>query len=148
MRWLIYDPNGCSASPYFFTLQQSTKIFIAKIRLLRKLYFGYRNDPKVLDRYAWANSADPDQTAPTVCHSICIVWTHYSMAEPHSSKFRVITTNFLGVRIFRKITVHQDLWLEKIERNRHLDFTLPNQANQFQEISGHNDMKACLHYQS
>ena len=41
----------------------------------------------------------------TVCHSVCIVWTHYSMAEPHSSNFRVITTNFLGVRIFRKFTV-------------------------------------------
>ena len=27
----------------------------------------------------------------------CIVWTHYSMVEPHSSNFRVITTNFLGV---------------------------------------------------
>ena len=24
----------------------------------------YQNDPKFLDRYAWANSADPDQTAP------------------------------------------------------------------------------------
>ena len=24
----------------------------------------YRIDPKFLDRYAWANSADPDQTAP------------------------------------------------------------------------------------
>ena len=41
----------------------------------------------------------------TVCHSICIVWTHYSMVEPHSSNLRVITTNFLGVRIFRKFTV-------------------------------------------
>ena len=41
----------------------------------------------------------------TVCHSVCFVWTHYSMVEPHSSNFRVITTNFLGVRIFRKITV-------------------------------------------
>ena len=41
----------------------------------------------------------------TVCHSVCIVWTHYSMVEPHSSNFRVITTNFLGVRIFRKFTV-------------------------------------------
>ena len=41
----------------------------------------------------------------TVYHSVCIVWTHYSMVEPHSSNFRVITTNFLGVRIFRKITV-------------------------------------------
>ena len=41
----------------------------------------------------------------TVCHSVCIVWTHYSMVGPHSSNFRVITTNFLGVRIFRKFTV-------------------------------------------
>ena len=40
----------------------------------------------------------------TGCNSLCIVWTHYSMVEPHSSNFRVITTNFLGVRIFRKFT--------------------------------------------
>ena len=57
----------------------------------------YCNDSKFSDIYAWANSADPDQT---VCHSVCIVWTHYSMVEPHSSNFRVIITNFLGVRIF------------------------------------------------
>ena len=25
---------------------------------------SYRNDPKYSDRYAWANSVDPDQTAP------------------------------------------------------------------------------------
>ena len=77
----------------------------------------YRNDPKFSDRYAWANSADPDQTAPqtapsslirvyTVCHSVCIVWTHYCIVEPYNSNFRVITTNFLGVRIFRKFTVN------------------------------------------
>ena len=41
----------------------------------------------------------------TVCHSICIVLTHFSMVQPHSSNFRVITTNILGVRIFRKFTV-------------------------------------------
>ena len=41
----------------------------------------------------------------TVCHSVCIVWTHYSMVEPHSSNFRVITTNFLCVRIFMKFMV-------------------------------------------
>ena len=71
-----------------------------------------RNILKFSDRQVWANSADPDQTAPrslirvyTVCHSVCIVWTHYSMVEPHISNFRVITTNFLGVRIFRKFTV-------------------------------------------
>ena len=46
----------------------------------------------------------------TVCYSVCIVWTHYSMVEPRSSNFRMITTNVLGVRIFRKFTVsdHED----------------------------------------
>ena len=29
-----------------------------------RIKYGYRNDPKFSDRYAWANSADPDQTAP------------------------------------------------------------------------------------
>ena len=73
--------------------------------------WNYRNDPKFSDRYAKADSADPDQTAPSlirvyaVCHSVCIVWTHYSMVEPHDSNVRVITTNLLGVRIFRKFTV-------------------------------------------
>ena len=61
--------------------------------------FNYRNDPKFSDRYVWSNSADPDQTAPR---------THYSMVEPHSSNFRVITTNFLGVRLCRKFTVSKD----------------------------------------
>ena len=36
----------------------------------------------------------------TVCHSVCTVWAHYSTEEPHSSNFRVITTNLLGVQIF------------------------------------------------
>ena len=29
-----------------------------------KQIMWYRNDPKFSDRYVWANSADPDQTAP------------------------------------------------------------------------------------
>ena len=33
----------------------------SKILIFTKRY--YRNDPKFSDRYAWANSADPDQTA-------------------------------------------------------------------------------------
>ena len=31
---------------------------------LQKMILNYRNDPKFSDRYAWSNSADPDQTAP------------------------------------------------------------------------------------
>ena len=72
-------------------------------------WWSYCNDPEFS-----ANSADSDQTAPrglirvyTVCHySVCIIWTHYSMAESYSSNLRVIKTNFWGVRIFREITVH------------------------------------------
>ena len=84
---------------------------------LSHVWFIYRNDPKFSDRYAWANSADPEEQSDqglsrssliwvcTVCHSVSIVWTHYCMVEPHSSNFRVITTNVLGVRIFRKFAV-------------------------------------------
>ena len=31
---------------------------------MTKTFCMYRNDPKFSDRYAWANSTDPDQTAP------------------------------------------------------------------------------------
>ena len=81
----------CSPRPTrraFTTCIAGTRYVIGELRY-------YRNDPKFSDRYAWANSADPDQTAPrsslirvyTVCHSVCIVWTHYSMVEPHSSYY-------------------------------------------------------------
>ena len=73
------------------TSQNKSRVVILGIWTAR-----YRNDPKFSDRYAWANSADPDQTAPsslirvyTACHSVCIVWTHYTIhvVEQHSSKF-------------------------------------------------------------
>ena len=68
--------------------------------------FYYHNFPKFSDRQVWANSVDPGLIRVyTVCHSVCIVWTHYSILEPHSSNFRMITTNFLGAQIFRKFTV-------------------------------------------
>ena len=60
----------------------------------------YRNVPKFSDRQVWANSADPDQTAPslirvyTVCNSLCIFWMHYPKETPSCSTFRVITINF------------------------------------------------------
>ena len=62
------------------------------IQKLMSCQVHYSNDYKFSDRYAWANSADPDQTAPlirvyTFRHSVCMVWTHYSMVIPHSSNF-------------------------------------------------------------
>ena len=71
------------------------------------VFLQYRNVPKFSDRQVWANSADPDQTAPllirvyTVCHSIHIFWTHYCTVKPLCLNFRVITANFSGVQIFR-----------------------------------------------
>ena len=35
----------------------------------RFLEANYRNDPKFSDRQVWANSADPDQTAPRAISS-------------------------------------------------------------------------------
>ena len=90
--------------------------------------YDYRNDPKFSDRQVYANSADPDQTAPrgavwpgseeqsdlgqirvyTVCNTICIFWMHYSTVKPSCLNFRVI---FSRIRIFRIFTagkpVHQ-----------------------------------------
>ena len=36
----------------------------------------------------------------TVCHYICIFWTHYSMVEPYDSNFRIITAIFQVSEIF------------------------------------------------
>ena len=52
-----------------------------------------------------SNLQEQSDQGHTVCHSVCILWIHYSMVVPHSSNFRVFTTNVLGVRIFRKFTV-------------------------------------------
>ena len=44
------------------------------------------NDPKFLDRYAWANSADPDQTAPRGA-----VWSGSALFAIPSASFGLIT---------------------------------------------------------
>ena len=73
----------------------------------------YRTDPKFSDRQDWANSADPDQTAL----SICIFWMRYSKVKPSCSTFRVITANFrvskiLGfLQYMGKFFETQGLWV-------------------------------------
>ena len=42
----------------------------------------------------------------SVYNSFCIFWTHYSSVKPLCSNFRVITSNFSGVRTFRIFTVN------------------------------------------
>ena len=53
------------------------------------------------------------QTQIRLLIRVCIVWTHYSMVETHILNFRVITTNFFGVQIFRKFTVISGVTLLK-----------------------------------
>ena len=56
--------------------------------------------------WVWANSVDPDQTAPLVDHCLhCLLaasFGHYCMVEPHCSNFRIITvivwvSKYLGI---------------------------------------------------
>ena len=48
--------------------------------------WNYRNDPKFSDRYAWANSADPDQTAPGGA-----VWSGSTLFAIPPASFGLIT---------------------------------------------------------
>ena len=58
----------------------------------------YCNVPKFLDRHVWAKERSSLIRVYTVCHSICIVWTHYSMKNPYVSNFRIITVHFSDVQ--------------------------------------------------
>ena len=90
----IKPSNG---SPRVFSLQTRLTCPVCSHWLvLMKLgsIYIYRNFPKVLDRQVWVYRSSLIRVY-TVCHSVCIVWTHYSMVEPHSSNFRVIITNVL-----------------------------------------------------
>ena len=62
----------------------------------------YRIVPKFSDRQVWANSVDPDQTAPrsslirvfTVCYSVYVFWTNFSIVRPCCSNFRILQQIF------------------------------------------------------
>ena len=49
------------------------------------VFEDYRNDPKFSDRFAWANSADPDQTAPRGA-----VWSGSTLFAIPSASFGLI----------------------------------------------------------
>ena len=110
-RWMTWQDFPLKRKLYFLYLFRCWKqVFNAKCTVM---ILSFRTDM-------------PGQTVQTqirlllqvytVCHSVCIVWTLYSMVKPHSSNFRVITTNFLGVRKFRKFTVTlYGLWWGRID---------------------------------
>ena len=62
--FFFYKGASCFTLKMEFPLQLFTFIHIRWLTLEANCCLYYRNDPKFSDRYAWANSADPDQTAP------------------------------------------------------------------------------------
>ena len=74
----------------------------AKIHKKKRIWMEFcivwrkcQNGSNFLDRQAWANSGDPDQTAPrTVCCSVYIFRMQCSMVKPHVSTFRIVTAIF------------------------------------------------------
>ena len=52
----------------------------------QKMFSQYRNVPKISDSQVWANSADPDQTAPRGA-----VWSGSTLFAISSAPFGLIT---------------------------------------------------------
>ena len=97
--------NVCHSVCTFWTHYSMVKEHVNNFRIITLMILIFRTDmPGQIVQTQIRSSLI---RVYTVCHSVCIVWTHYSMVEPHNSNFRVITTNFLGVQILRKITVLQ-----------------------------------------
>ena len=92
------------------------KIIPQEICLLKIYMYVYHNDPKFSDRKAWANSADPGQTAPDQgLHSLQFLLHLLEALLYGKSNFRVITANFSDVRIFRIFMVTYKFYKERID---------------------------------
>ena len=77
-------------------------------RLQQTVTATYRNDPKFSDRYAWANSADPDQTAPRGA-----VWSGSTLFAIPSASFGLITlwkSHIKSTLFITSVLVPSDLW--------------------------------------
>ena len=93
---MLEDTNSLDAAH----INQSQLYFLAFRSSFNTITLHYYcNVPKFSDRQVCSNSVDPEEQSD--CHSICIFWMHYSMVNPPCLNFRVITTNFPGVHIFR-----------------------------------------------
>ena len=76
-RWFIFT---CDLSKHIHTLE----ILIRK-KILEFTIFGGIGLGKQSDQIR----------VYTVCHSVCIFWTHFSMEESDLSNFRIITAIFV-----------------------------------------------------
>ena len=70
---------------FLVTIAQETLVLLFTSDMID---IDYRNDPKFSDRHAWANSADPDQTAPRL---LLAVWSGSTLFAIPSPSFGLIT---------------------------------------------------------
>ena len=56
------DPDQTASTILIWVCMVCQGLSVRKLRIIMDIL--YRNDPKFLDRQVWANSDDPDQTAP------------------------------------------------------------------------------------
>ena len=70
---------------------------------LKSIYskMNYHNDPKFSDRQVWANSVDPDQTAPRGA-----VWSA-------STLFAILSTSFGNITLWWSLLVQILVWLQQ-----------------------------------
>ena len=84
-------------------LNNKRKVYAVIFTLATNLFWtNYRNDPKFSDRYSWANSVDPDQTAPRGA-----VWSGSTLFAIPSVLFGLIT-------LWQSHIVHILEWLQQI----------------------------------
>ena len=70
----------------------------------------------------------------TVCHSVCIFWTHYSMIKPHCSNFRIITAIFRVSEYFGILRYFRS-WGCRFEPHRRQDSFQPKRVLHYTESS-------------
>ena len=70
VQWFFVPVGFCPSGFLSYTRFAS----VAQLKNSNDLELIYRNDPKFMDRSVWANSSDPDQTAPF--RSIIIIYLY------------------------------------------------------------------------
>ena len=85
---------------------------------------NYCKNTKYSERQVWANSVDPDQTAPSSASTLfAILSPSFGRITVHGKttllNFRKITAIFSGVQIFRSFTVCPQFFWNTSEMNNH-----------------------------
>ena len=97
---------------YYSYSQLACQFFFDILILLNHQIWIYHSAPKYLDRQAWTDSVDADQTAlDWVVIRVCTVY--HSSCASGGRNLRIITAMILGVLIFSSFTVIYHLILCK-----------------------------------